>query len=273
MSKTTYQLLTTLGMGEATLDRLMPLARMRTAAAGERLIAKGQHQANWMHVSSGLVGPCIADAAGSWIPLGLCGPGSWLGEGAFLDGRTAPTDWVCLSPVTALCISAAEALHAFETDPPFARQIAYLLQLRNAQQIEMLSQARNDNPQSRIILGLARLGALLNESVTHPRHPGPDSDLLLPLKQSVLASLCGVSRGVFNACLQHLAAAGWLQAHYGTLSLLSIQSWARLHSASQRAPMRMDRASMTEHLAWMDANRHGAPDANLEAVKPAPAAA
>ena len=122
MSKTTYQLLTMLGMGDATLERLMPLVLMRTAAAGERLIAKGQHQAYWLHVSSGLAGPCSADAAGSWIPLGLCGPGSWLGEGAFLDGRSAPTDWVCLSPVTALCISAAEALHAFETDPPFARR-------------------------------------------------------------------------------------------------------------------------------------------------------
>lgn len=81
--------------------------------------------------------------------------------------------------------------------------------------------------------------------------------------------MCGVSRGTFSACLQQLAAAGWLQVNYATIKLQSLQTWQSFASMQRQDQHRVSKLSMPEILDLM----HTASDAGHPAVshaKPQP---
>jgi len=47
----------------------------------------------------------------------------------------------------------------------------------------------------------------------------------IPIAQTTLASLCGVSRTLFSEYVQQLSSKGWIKISYGKLEILSIAAW------------------------------------------------
>ena len=68
----------------------------------------------------------------------------------------------------------------------------------------------------------------------------------------MIASVCGVSRGVFSELVQQLAAAGWLRVNYATLELRSSEAWLRFSRIQRQARMSITKPTLEELLLLME---------------------
>lgn len=90
------------------------------------------------------------------------------------------------------------------------------------------------NPVLRVVTGLAQIAEALAYRSERPPTIGFGEGVNIPVKQHVLAGLCGVSRTIVSEVLQKLAANGWVRISYGKLELVSIVAW-HAYSRRQRA--------------------------------------
>ncbi|MDI1243974.1 MAG: Crp/Fnr family transcriptional regulator [Rhodoferax sp.] len=231
MSIYTYQLLKGVGLSEQRVLSVLPKIKVDSLNAGQIICHKGSQPEAWHHIVSGLVGAGIPQENGVITPINIFGPGTWFGEVAILNHRPLMVDCVCLTPVRILKMPLEQAVDAFENDADFSRHVARLIAWRTQQQSEMLILMRLGSPQLRVVLGLALFAEALHSSNSHLPTNELDDSLDIPVKQSALAAMCGVSRGIFSECVQHLAAAGWVRLSYATLALSKILVW---HNFSRR---------------------------------------
>ena len=230
----------------------LPSIELVSLNADQLVCRKGSRPESWTHIISGLVSAGIPQNNGSVTPINIFGPGTWFGETSILNRRALMLESVCLTPVRILNMPLALAVDAFDHDADFARHIARLVAWRAQQQAEMLILTRQGGPQLRVVMGLALFAEALHHGNAHlPSNELGDS-LDIPLKQSVLAALCGVSRGVFSECVQQLAAAGWVNLNYATLALLRITVWRKFSRQYRQSRLNAVKPSTQEILSMMD---------------------
>lgn len=238
MSINTYTLLKQLGLSERLVVSMLPVISGKIYSADQLICAKGQPEPPWTHVFSGMVcaGNPSPDAA--YTPLSLLGPGTWFGEAAFLNQKPSLLEYVCLTPVRVMHLPHAMARDAFDREPEFCRYIGRMVSWRDQHHTEMLGLARLASPPPRVVIGLALLAQSLHCCATHLTSRHVPAQLEIPVKQAVLAHLCGVSRGIISVCLQQLAAAGWCQVSYASITYLRLKTWLRLAEThrNQRQP-------------------------------------
>lgn len=225
MSIHSYHVLKSVGLSERYILDWLPRVRSQNHLADSVLLHKGEQPQFWCYVVSGMVGAAMSEGESGCNPISILGEGTWLGEAAILNGQTASFDYVCLSQTRVLCVPASDVRSAFLGQPDFARYLARLTAWRNHQQAELMCLHRTRNLHLRVVMGLAFFAETLLKNSSHlPAHP-TDGALEIPLKQGLLASVCGVSRGVFSEAVQQLAALGYLATHYGTLKLYRVKDW------------------------------------------------
>lgn len=251
MSIYPYQLLKGLGLSEPRVLELLPSIKVEALDVDQVIYCKGSRPEAWMHVVSGLVGAGIPDQDGAILPIHIFGPGTWFGEITILNRRALPLECLCLTPVRILTMPLAQAVEAFEQEADFARHIARRVAWRAQQQAEMLILLRQGSPQLRVVMGLALFAEALHNSHSHLPTPELDDCIDIPLKQSLLASLCGVSRGIFSECVQQLAAAGWVRLNYATLALPSVAVWRRFSRQYRQNRLNAVKPSMQDILSLM----------------------
>lgn len=243
-------LLNHLGMSNERTQKLLPRVKMESAKSGHVLIPKGECSKNLTYILSGFVGTNAITQNGHSVPVDIFGPNCWLGESMVLHQHSSPLEYVCLSNASMLVIPVDDVLDAFHHDVKFTRMFGRLLAQRGAMQTEMIGLIKTGNPQVRVVIGLALLASSLNGiAFSQLTNVAPTNSFQIPLKQSLLASSCGVSRGVFSALVQKLVVAGWIKVSYGTLELLSTQSWFLLLHAYRQERSNLNDLSMTELLA------------------------
>jgi CRP/FNR family cyclic AMP-dependent transcriptional regulator len=251
MSVNTYQLLANVGLPTARAIRLLPSVKTQAYDVDQIIWSKGDSQQPFTYILRGLV--CVSRPCkeGGLNPINIFSAGTWFGEAGFLNNQAAGFDYICLSPTRVLSIPFVEVLDAFEQDSDFARYIARLINWRDQQHSEMLMLMRVGSPALRVVMGLAMLAdAVLNNSSHLPKNANEGS-LEIPLKQSLLASLCGVSRGIFSVCIQQLVADGWLRVNYGTLVFQSIETWKKFSCSHRLNVQNLTKPSMQELLELM----------------------
>ena len=269
MSFNTYQLLKSVGLSDACAIRMLPAIRSQTLEADQVIWSKGDKRQPFTYLAEGLV-VCASGQGGDGTlnPVNIFSSGTWFGEAGFLN-QPSGFNYLCLTPARLVSIPFDQALSAFEQEAEFPRFIARMTHWRDQQHAEMLALMRTGSPALCVVLGLAMLSAaILNNSSHLPNNP-LGAHLEIPLKQSLLAAMCGVSRGTFSACLQQLAAAGWLQVNYATIKLQSLQTWQSFAAMQRQDQHRVSKLSMPEILDLM----HTASDAGHPAVshsKPQP---
>jgi CRP-like cAMP-binding protein len=168
-----------------------------------------------------------------------------------LNGRASAVEYICLTPARVVSVRYADALRAFEQDSEFSRYIARLVIWRGQQHAEMLALMRVGSPSLRVVMGLALLTEAIVSNSSHLPRYDLDASLQIPLKQALLASMCGVSRGIFSVCLQQLAASGWLRVDYATVELQSIKTWSKFAHAHRHNRQNHSKTSMQELLILM----------------------
>lgn len=194
----------------------------------------------WVYVASGLVGARSMGSAGL-LPVCVYGPGAWFGEAALFDDDAVQFEYLCLTPAQTYAIPVQDVRLAFEREDNFSRYTARLFSSRAQHHAETLRLMRDGGPCLRIVMGLAavaeavRSPLALAQKKTH--QVKSDDSLVIPVKQALLASMCGVSRGVFSVCLQNLAAANWVSMNYSSLVMLRIPVWMRFYASCRRIPL------------------------------------
>lgn len=242
-----FDLLMGLGIREASV--LEMLSRVKTTGfdPDEVVWAKGGEVTHWTYIVSGLVGASVPMQGGGPIHVDIYGHRTWFGEEALLNRYPSSLEYVCLTPVRAVTIPAADALVAFQREPEFSRYIALLTAWRSRRSSEMTVLMKQGSPALRVVMGLALFAeALQYHSSRPPTEAVEGISVQIPVKQSIVASICGVSRSVFSEIVRQLALAGWVRLDYATLELCSARTWRRFSLKHRQARMNVKKPSVTE---------------------------
>jgi len=172
-----------------------------------------------------LVAASLESPRGAMMPISIYGEGSWFGEQSIINRKTSYADFVCLSPTEVMSISSDIVLELMESQPSFALYLTRLMAWRVQKTSEMLMLMKFGNPCLRVVMGLSQFAEALFYHSDRPPTVGFGQGVEIPVKQKVLADLCGVSRTIFSEFAQKLAAEGWLSISYGKLEILSLQNW------------------------------------------------
>jgi CRP-like cAMP-binding protein len=251
MSIFKYQLLQGLGLSERFIADCMPRVNFQTHESGSHILRMGETPQCWNHITTGLVGVTVSEYEGKTAIISMLGEGAWFGEAAILSNQPNKLEYVSFTTSRVLSMPIADMQNAFNTQPEFARYIARLIAWRNQQQSEAIALMRSSSPQLRIIMGLALVAEAQLNSASHLPGSHQGDELEVPLKQAVLASICGVSRGVFSECILQLARAGWLRLNYATLSFLQVHKWEQFCKTYRKNGTTASRLTTTEILLLM----------------------
>jgi hypothetical protein len=245
-------LLRQIGFSEPRVSQLLPLIELRQFESGEHFGQKVM--VPMICILSGLVGAGQVSKSNKdeLIPANIHGLGTWLGGGEMLNPPIAGQDYLCLAPTRLLIIPQQAALDAFEKEAEFSRYIARQQAWRKYWQTAMRHLLTAADPAARVVFGLAMLAEALHCSYSHLAVDLPDSALAIPVKQTLLANLCCVSRGVFSSTAQQLADAGVLQVNYASTQLLSTKAWVNLSSQYRQDKAACDRLSIEQMLLLME---------------------
>lgn len=247
-----YQLLTGLGISEKASLHMLPRVKMTAFVAGDVIWPKGGQVAAWTYIVSGLVGASVPLREGDCIQVNIYGPRTWFGEEPLLNRYPSSLDYVCLTPVRAVCMPASDALAVFQGEPEFARYIALLMAWRSRQHSEMIALMKQGSPPLRVVMGLALFAEALYYNSSRPPTRGLEgTSVEIPVKQTVIASVCGVSRSVFSDAVHQLVTTGWLRVNYGMLELRSLETWLKFSRKHRQARMNITKPTLEELIALM----------------------
>jgi CRP/FNR family cyclic AMP-dependent transcriptional regulator len=247
-----YQLLLGVGLDESTVLKMLPRVETMAFDAGDVIWSKGGEVTAWTYIVTGLVSATVPLQEGGCMQINVYGRRTWFGEEALLNRYPSCLEYVCLSPVRAVSVPALDTLAAFQNEPDFSRYIALLMAWRSRQNSEMIVLMKQGSPHLRVVMGLALFAEALNYNSSRPPTHGLEGPSLeIPVKQSVIASVCGVSRGMFSDAVQQLSAAGWLHVNYATLELRSPETWLRFSRQQRQARINITKPSMEELLQMM----------------------
>lgn len=233
-----YHVLKSMDLAEDRITQLLKYGYSRFCEAGEVILDKGQVAPPWCHLISGVVISREIGENNKNVTVNLFSSGSWLGDPAFVTEQTTTHQFASLTESRFFCLPYATAKQAFENDLHLSRYVARLATWRYRHQSEILAIMKTAGPQLRIVLGLAILAESVANGTSHLPPSNTERTLKISAKQEVLASMCGVSRGVFSECIQQLAKAGWVDLSYAALSLTQIEGWTKfLDSYRQNVSM------------------------------------
>ncbi len=230
-----YQKLRQVGLSELYARKVSVVAKVRSFSINEVIWSKGSDINSWLFIIEGLVAASIPTSNSKATPISIYGQDSWFGEQEIINRKPSYAEYSCLVPTEVLCLDAPTVLMLFEAEPGFSRFIARLLSWRVHKTSEMLMLMKLGNSCLRVVMGLSQFAEALTYSSSRPPTIGFGQSMQVPINQSVLASLCGVSRTVFSEQIHHLSLNGWIRISYGKLELLSIDSW---HNFSRKQRQR-----------------------------------
>jgi len=192
--------------------RLVDAAMVRTAGAGERVLARGDEPSGLYAVIDGAVRLSGHNEAGREVLHMVIEPPSWFGETAVIDGLPRTQD--AIADVASELIHVPQrALEAILTDEPrYWQHIAMLM----AHKLRLATLALEDVAHVPPLVRLARRLAMMIEGYgdhTHPRRT-------VELRQEQLAMMLNVSRQTTNQLLKELEALGLVKLAYGEVEIV-----------------------------------------------------
>lgn len=220
-----YQQLRNVGISQEKALQMAAFIKISSFEEGDVVWSKGSKIDSWRFIITGLVAASLESPQGSMMPISIYGEGSWFGEQSIINRKTSYSDFVCLAPTEFMSISGDIVLELMETQPAFALYLTRLMAWRVQKTSEMLMLMKFGNPCLRVVMGLSQFAEALFYHSDRPPTIGFGQGVEIPVKQKVLADLCGVSRTIFSEYVQKLAAQGWLSISYGKLEILSLQNW------------------------------------------------
>jgi CRP-like cAMP-binding protein len=212
MSIHSYNLLKDLGLSEASVLRILPTVNEQVFRAEQVIYRRATEDLPWTHIAAGLVCAYLPSESADMEPFCVHPQGDWFGETDVVRNSPSTCEYVCLTDVR-LNFTTLSRIHTSEL---------------------------------RVILGLTLLvNSLQSAELALPAFAAPASDrtIELPIKQSILASLCGVSRSALSIALRHPIDAGLCKAHYGRIVFMQLRVWEKLLGLFSNGPVGLSNTS------------------------------
>ncbi|WP_323101993.1 Crp/Fnr family transcriptional regulator [Intrasporangium sp. YIM S08009] len=219
-------------------ERRAVLARMhrRTFAAGEIVCHEGDLAETVHFVVEGRVVAWRASDSGDVHAYAVMGPGQTFGELAMIrrDGRRTATV-EAIEPTVTMTLSFVEFERLCAAHPEVNRLLLRLLAARVARLTDALMEALHQPAEQRVV---RRLAGLCDVYASRSPASSPVRDpvtVLVPLNQTDLAELAGVTRPTANRVLRHLEAEGVVELLRGRISVRDPDALRRLAGAGRQA--------------------------------------
>jgi CRP/FNR family cyclic AMP-dependent transcriptional regulator len=195
------------GLPPGVREAISSAAYATRHAKGETVSHFGDLPRSWIGVAEGLLKVSRADTEGRGMMLTGVPRGRWIGEAAIVRGSARRYDIVAVRESRLVHIPVATVGRLLEESVAFSRVVLSNLNDRVSQSIEMIEIDRLDDPVARV----ARTLAAVFHSLPDPQ--------VVPLSQSELGELVGLSRQTVGAALKQLAGEGLVAAGPGRLVL------------------------------------------------------
>lgn len=194
-------------------DRVLQDIYERTHLPGEVVARKSEPAASWIGVVEGLLK--VSDVHKNGKPIMFTGiPASgWIGEGTILKRELRRYDIVAVSRTRTAHLPSSTFKWLIDTCLDFNHVVMGRLNERVAQFIGMMEIDRIDAPVARVARAI---GTLYNPILS------PNLAAELPLSQSELGEMIGVSRQTVSSALKHLQNEGLVSMRYGHLVILQV---------------------------------------------------
>lgn len=200
-------------MAPRDMDRVLAAVRLVDVPAGQCLVRAGDPAEYWVGLVSGLVVQQVSGEDGRLATLTCVGPGAWFGEGTLLKRGCWQYDAMARQSCRAALVPRSVFDWLLETNLPFNRFLARLLNERLSHYMGLLANERLTSSAQR----LAHVLASLYDPDLYPNR----SDLLA-MSQTDIALLSGMSRQHANAALQKLQTEGYLELGRSGVRVLDV---------------------------------------------------
>ena len=229
-----YQQLRNVGIPHEKALQMANVVKVSSYEEGHVIYPKGVKPDAWKFIISGLVAESAASTQGSLMPISIYTEGTWFGEQAIINRSVSYADVVCISCTDVMSVSTDAVLDAMAKHPSFLLYLTRLSSWRAQQASELLTLIKFASPCLRVVMGLSHFAEELSYNGEYDPTLNRMEAVEIPVKQKLLADLCGVSRTIFSEYVQKLASEGWLRISYGKLEILSPINWIAF-SNKQRA--------------------------------------
>jgi CRP-like cAMP-binding protein len=229
-----YQLLRGIGLSDQIVLKIVAHTRLRSYLPGDVLYRRGAVAQPWRYVLAGVACLCSPERKSKRDLFGIIGQGLWVGEAPVEDLQTAIMELLCMTEVRVMEVPFEFIRDAFDSEFNFCRYVARVLNDRNLRQSETALIQRVPETVDRVTLCLALMcETFLTYSSARTIHDFKKADVdqayqSLPFNQTVLASLCDVSRSNLSQTLKQLAHAGLCQVQYSQVTLLRLDAWRHI---------------------------------------------
>jgi CRP-like cAMP-binding protein len=193
---------------------------------GETVVRMGDASSSWIGVAEGLLKVAAVDRGGRVIMLTGVPRGSWIGEGAVVKRELRRYDIVAMRESRLIHVPSSTFRWLLDTSVEFNHVVISHLNERLSQFIAVMEIDRLDDPVSRV----AKILATIFNPVLYPR-----MSTGLPMSQSELGELVGLTRQSISNALKRLEREGLVTTEYGAIELNDIAGLRDYHQSSERA--------------------------------------
>lgn len=219
---------------ECVRRRLVLSSREQRFEPGELVGRHGTPAVEWVGVIQGLLKAQISPGSGKKVLLACVPKGSWIGEGSIVRQTRRTYDLVAATASRVRLVPAGVVQQLLDESLDFNRLVMLRIAERLAQHLRMSAIDRMTDPLVRVARGIANL----YNPVLHPLL-GPK----LPLSQTDIGELTGMSRQSVGEALRKLQSRGLLSIRYGGLVIQDLAGLAAAEKddfLERRNPLVMD---------------------------------
>lgn len=224
MSQFFDQELSRIGISNSDLASVKKEVKVISFSAGDVVWSNGGRVDKFCMIINGFLTANAPSKSGG-LAVEAYGPKMWFGEVPIINKKPSHFEFKCISDLELLSIPDTCVDALFRQSISFSNFIGELMAWRLRRQSDALVAMRLGSPHLRVISGIALFAESLAYKGERPPTVGFGEGYLIPLKQSLLASLCGVSRTIFSECILKLEHHGLLDIQYGKIELRDLESW------------------------------------------------
>lgn len=193
--------------------------------AGGAVARIGDPSNSWIGVSEGLLKVSTVSKSGRVVIFTGVPKGGWIGEGAVIKRELRRYDILAMRDSRLMHIPGSTLRWLLDTSIEFNHVMVNQLNERLAQYITMVEVDRLEDPVARV----ARSIATLFNKVLYPR-----ITTAVPMSQSELAELVGLSRQSISLALKRLKEEGLISTEYGGLVIENLAALRDYEERSKR---------------------------------------
>ncbi|MDT7517086.1 Crp/Fnr family transcriptional regulator [Rhodoferax mekongensis] len=225
-----YRQLRRIGLLDYPAIRFSQSIRINRYSSGDIIFERGAKVTEWTLVVSGLVAMNVSTSQYDSIPLVIYGIGSWFGEDAILNNELSQGTYQCLSDSVVMQMNEYAFKELHKSEVGFNSKMNYLIAKRYQRIAELHTLQKIGTPCMKVVMGIAYVSeALYTELETQQSI----ESITIPVSQTVLASLCGVSRTTLSEYILKLAKHKMIQTNYGKVQVMQVSKWKKLIARHQ----------------------------------------